>query len=418
MHDHEREAVAVPRNHDEFVGMLSTFLIAHQHEIIERCKTKVAVRNISHLNVRDMEHGIATFFSQLVLTLQAGRTLQRLPDLTIERVSAPPGGIRPFMSVMGESAAKHGRALMHGGFSVDQVVHGYGDLCQAITELAFELEYTITVDDFQVLNSCLDNAIADAVTEYAYHHDALITDKGTDELNDRLGVLAHELRNLVHTSTLSLNAIKTGKVAIGGATGQVLDRSLIGIRTLVDRSLADVRVRVGLSALNELIPLDAFIAEARLSACLEAELRKSDFHVLPVDQNLAIDVDHDLLLSAVSNLLQNAFKFSKPPRTVSLKAYASGDRIVIEVADSCGGLAPGVAQRMFHPFTQLSEDRSGLGLGLSIAERSVKASNGTLTVQNVPGSGCIFTINLPRHEWPPVPEPAAQLPATDPDRTR
>jgi signal transduction histidine kinase len=383
--------------------MLSSFLIVHQDRIIQRCKMTVAARNVTNLNIGDMDVGIQTFFNQLVLTLQAGRTPERPDGVPTERLSAPPGGVKPFMSIMGESAAKHGRALLRAGFSVDRVIHGYGDLCQAITELAFEREYEISPDDFQVLNSCLDNAIADSVTEYSYHHDARIRDEGSAELNIRLGMLAHELRNLIHTASLSLAAVKTGKVAVGGATGEMLERSLVGMRTLVDRSLADVRVRVGLSSVfSVLIPLDGFIAETQLTACLEAELRQCDFRVLPVDPALAIDVDHDLLLSATSNLLQNAFKYSKAPRSVSLKGYASGDRVLIEVADSCGGLPPRAAESLFKPFSQHGSDRSGLGLGLSISERSVHANAGTLSVRNEPGCGCIFTISLPRREWPPV----------------
>ena len=52
---------------------------------------------------------------------------------------------------------------------------------------------------------------------------------------------------------------------------------------------------------------------------------------------------------------------------------------------------------MFQAFTQVGADRSGLGLGLSICRRSVEANNGTLGVRNLPGKGCVFTIDLPRH---------------------
>jgi len=63
----------------------------------------------------------------------------------------------------------------------------------------------------------------------------------------------------------------------------------------------------------------------------------------------------------------------------------------------CGGLLPGTADSIFVPFAQRARDRSGLGLGLSIARQSVEADFGTLTVKDVPGNGCILTICLPRH---------------------
>ena len=86
---------------------------------------------------------------------------------------------------------------------------------------------------------------------------------------------------------------------------------------------------------------------------------------------------------------------------MSLNAYAVADRILIDVEDRCGGLPPD-AEKMFLPFTQVGADTSGLGLGLSISRHSVEANGGILSVRNVPGSGCVFTIDLPRHSLPEV----------------
>jgi signal transduction histidine kinase len=101
-------------------------------------------------------------------------------------------------------------------------------------------------------------------------------------------------------------------------------------------------------------------------------------------------------LAALNNLLQNAFKFTHPHSEVTLHAYGAGDRVLIEVKDNCGGLPAGFAEKMFNPFTQGSSDRSGLGVGLSIARRAVESNGGTLTVLDVPGKGCVFTVSLPR----------------------
>ena len=98
------------------------------------------------------------------------------------------------------------------------------------------------------------------------------------------------------------------------------------------------------------------------------------------------------------NLLQNAFKFTQPYTEVTLRAYAAADRVLIDVKDNCGGLPPGIEEKMFSPFTQAGENRSGLDLGLSIARRSVAACGGVLSVRDMPGSGCIFTISLPLQE--------------------
>jgi signal transduction histidine kinase len=116
-----------------------------------------------------------------------------------------------------------------------------------------------------------------------------------------------------------------------------------------------------------------------------------------VDASIAIVGNRDHLLAALINLLQNACKFSQPHTEVTLHAYAVGDRVFIDVKDRCGGLPDGFADKMFKPFTQGGFDRSGLGLGLSIARRTVEAEGGSLTVRDVPGTGCVFTLSLPRH---------------------
>jgi signal transduction histidine kinase len=137
-----------------------------------------------------------------------------------------------------------------------------------------------------------------------------------------------------------------------------------------------------------------------MSVAPEAQARECGFTVSVVDPKLAVDADPDMLLSAVGNLLQNAFKFTQHHTDVSLNAYAAADRIRIDVEDSCGGLPSGDTEEMFLPFTQNGADKSGVGLGLSICRRSVEANNGVLSVRDLPGSGCVFTIDLPRHALP------------------
>jgi len=331
---------------------------------------------------------------QLIKTLRVEQTPEPLRS---REVSGPSGGEGSVLSEIGATAARHGRELLQHGCTVDQVVHDYGDLCQAITDLAYEQDAPFEVDEFRTLNRCLDNAIANSVTAFAHQRDLLLEDAGVHALNERLGFLAHELRNLIQNATLAVTAIKAGNVGLAGATGAVLDRSLIGLRNLVDRSLADVRVTAGMPPRRELLSLAQFIGEVRISASLEAQARGCGFDVPAVDPGLAVEADRDLLFSAVGNLLQNAFKFTEPHTEVLLHAHATGDRILIDVEDNCGGLPPGDAEKMFLPFTQGSTDKSGLGLGLAICRRSVEANGGVISVRNVPGSGCVFTIELPRH---------------------
>ncbi len=373
--------------------MLHEFLTANRTELIDRCRSKV-VRRPGPTGQPELEHGIPLFLDQLVKTLRVEQTAEPLQS---RKVSGPAGGGDRVLSEIGETATRHGRELLQQGFTVDQVVHDYGDLCQAITDLAFEHGAHIEIDEFRTLNRCLDNAIADAVTEFSYQRETAAAHHAAHGLNERLGSLAHELRNHINTATLALRAIKAGNVGASGATGAVLDRSLIGLRSLVDRALAEVRVTAGMPARQELLSLADFIEEVKISASLEAEARECKFTVSAVDAGLAVDADRDLLFSAVGNLLQNAFKFTHLNTEVSLNAYAAADRILIDVCDHCGGVPPGFAEQVFLPFVQAGADKSGRGRGLSICRRAVDANGGSLSVRDIPGSGCIFTISLPRH---------------------
>jgi signal transduction histidine kinase len=381
--------------------MMYQFLTDNRAELIARCRTKVARRSPSGTPVDELDFGVTLFLEQLIKTLEVERTSDPMRS---RKVSGPTGGGRPSLSEIGESAALHGRELLQHGFTIDEVVHDYGDLCQAISDLAFERGEVIEIDEFRTLNRCLDNAIANAVTEFGYQHDSALAEKQAVELNERLGFFAHELRNQLCTATLALSIIKQGNVGLSGATGGVLDRALVGLGNLIDRSLAEVRMSAGIPVQNRLYSLADFIAEIRLSASLEADVKGCVLTVSEVDPLLAIDVDRDLLLSATGNLLQNAFKFSRPRSEITLNAYAVADRILIDVEDRCGGLAANAADSMFLPFVQEGTDHSGLGLGLSISRRSVEANHGVLGVRDIPGSGCVFTIDLPRHQ---VADPSA-----------
>jgi signal transduction histidine kinase len=382
------------------LSMLHGFLTANRRALIARCRAKVALRRAG-VNEAELDNGITTFLDQVIKTLRIEQTPEPMQS---RKVSGASDGGATGASDIGSAAARHGRELLNHGFTLDQVVHDYGDLCQAVTELAVERNEPITSQEFGTLNRCLDNAIADAVSEYAYLRG---TDASTGAINERLGVIAHDLRDRLNTATLALTAIKSGHVGLAGATGAVLDRSLLGLRSIIDRSLADVRLTAGM-AQHRVTSLAGFIADVAAAATLEAQSRNCTFTVSAVDPRLAVEADPELLFSAVGNLVHNAFKFTKPRTEVVLNAYALGDRILIDVKDSCGGLPSGAADRMFLPFTQAGEDRSGLGLGLSICKRSVEANHGTLRVRDDPGCGCIFTINLPRHA---VPEPRITLAA-------
>jgi hypothetical protein len=129
--------------------------------------------------------------------------------------------------------------LLRRGFSVDQVVHDYGDVCQSVTALAVEQEVPISTDEFRTLNRCLDNAIADAVASFGSARQISL-DRQAETLQQRLVVFANEHRRLIDIAIQSLAAIKTGNIGISGATGTLLDHALGELRSLTDRTLPDI----------------------------------------------------------------------------------------------------------------------------------------------------------------------------------
>ena len=358
--------------------MLHDFIIANRARIIALAEQRVRERTALKPSEGGTELGIPGFLSQLTDALAQNALTGSRSD-------------QPDNVVIRGTAAQHGHDLLKNGFTVGQVVHGYGDVCQVVTELAIHTDASISSDDFRVFNRCLDDAIAGAVTAFQDQREAELAYEGTE----RLGVLAHEMRNLLNTAILSFEVLTKGMVGIRGSTGAIHSRALAELRLLVDRSLMEVRLEAGVPRI-ERTSLAEFIEPIRAVAAMQAEAHHLLFQVGPIERDIEVEVDRQLLSGALANLLQNAFKFSKAPGNVVLTTRVTRERIALEIADSCGGLPPGTADEIFRPFTRRSADHSGLGLGLSISRNGIRASGGELAVRDVPGIGCVFTVDLPR----------------------
>jgi signal transduction histidine kinase len=350
--------------------VLRQFLSAHRAAIIERTRSKVATRLAPSVTAEELESGIPHFLDQLIDIL---------------------GSSSNSSDTIGASATLHGGHLLRRGFTVGQVVHDYGGVCQAITELAAETKAPITAEEFHTLNRCLDDAIALAVTEYSRQREQSIAHEGRESL----GTLAHELRNSLGSAMISFDILRTGSVGFGGSTANVLAASLRRLSSLIDSSLAGVRLDAGLRS-PERVSLHEFMEEIEVGASMEANARGATLTVTPVERGVDVEVDRQLLAAAVANLLNNAFKFGRSRGHVSLRTSSTEGRVFIEVEDECGGLPGGKAEELFRPFEQRGVNRTGLGLGLSISRKSVEADGGKLRARDLPGVGCVFTIELPR----------------------
>jgi hypothetical protein len=210
--------------------MLHQFLTANRQQIINLCRDKVARRFEPAEGAGVKNHGVPLFLEQLVDTLREEQTTH------IRSADSEP---TPAATKIGRAAAIHGADMLRRGFSVDQVVHDYGDVCQSVTALAVEQNEAISTDEFRTLNRCLDNAIADAVASFGEARQ-MSADRKTESSQQRLDAFAVEHRRLVDIAIQSFTAIKTGNIGTSGATGTLLDHALGELRSLADRSLSEI----------------------------------------------------------------------------------------------------------------------------------------------------------------------------------
>jgi signal transduction histidine kinase len=351
--------------------MLFDLIIANRDEIVASTRAKAAARRRPAPTEQEVTGSVSLFLEQLVETLRRDAS--------------------SLVGPMQRSAVTRGAALLDAGYSVGQVVHSYGDICQAVTELVVQCGAQISADEFQVLNRCLDDAIADAVTEYSrLKYESSVRDESV-----RSGVLAHELRNRIATAQLALRAIRKGQASVGGSVAAMLTRSLDRMAGVVNHTLVEVRSNSGFTR-PERLPLHELIREVGVEGTVYARAHGVLLQVAPVDRHIDILADHEILAGAISNLLQNGVKFTAEGGEVSLTTGSGCGGVTIEVADHCGGLPPGRTEEMFEAFQQRGADRSGLGLGLFICRKGVEVSGGQIRITDVPGTGCVFTVELPR----------------------
>jgi signal transduction histidine kinase len=351
--------------------MLFDFIAQHRDQLVGRTREKLRRRVAPQPTEFEITSGVPLFLDHFTARLKQSE------DFEVSDIDA--------------SATLHGGASFDAGFTIGQVVHGYGDICQVVTELAEELHALIPPRQFKALSRCLDIAIAEAVTEYASRREQQLIGRGIEQL----GFLAHELRNLMNTATLAYEMVRSGSVGVGGSTGQLVATSLLGMSELVARSLAEVRLSAG-TARDERISLAGLLEEIEIAATMQAKTRGISLFFAPAAAGLHINGDGQIIASIVTNLVQNACKFTRKHGHVQLSTRVTDDHVTIDVADECGGLPPGKATELFQPYEQRGADRSGLGLGLTISVRGALSIGGTLSVRDVPGTGCVFSIALRR----------------------
>jgi signal transduction histidine kinase len=271
------------------------------------------------------------------------------------------------------------------------VVREYGALHKAVILVAKREGLAVTDRERDVLDECIVSGIAEAVSQYERQRDAELQ----RHMNEHFAFIAHELRNPLGSSLAAISMLeRKGLFDSKERFSRVLSRSLTRMHELIDDTLRVAQLASGITLHREPVMLGALLEDMDVAAIASADERSISLS-FRIQGDQVISVDRRLVQSALSNLVRNAVKFSHEHGNVEVRARCDNERAVIEVEDSCGGLPDGTVQQAFMPFAQLGSDRSGFGLGLAIAKQAADAHGGVIRIQNLPGKGCIFSLELP-----------------------
>ena len=291
------------------------------------------------------------------------------------------------------AASEHGAQRYRLGYDVATLVREYGLLQEILFDLIEERSAQISLHELRILALTISNAVADSSLRYAHARDA----EQQRQASQHIGFLAHELRDPLGAARLGITLLRQKESA-----SPVLDsveRGLTRMTQLIDDALIDVRLRSSGQLHRESFPLcdlvEVVVEEASAAAQAKGIKVRSE-----IASRQPIIADQRVLRSAVSNLVRNAVKFSRPEGEVIVRAVDAGGRWRIEVEDSCGGLPEGAVETVFDPYVQLGKDKSGFGLGLAIAKQAAMTHDGEIRVHDLPGKGCVFVLDIPARPPP------------------
>lgn len=354
---------------------MSRVLAERRVEILERWTRRIghehADKDLSRGELRDH---LPRFFDEVLAALRA------------EECSSAAA------ASAGESAAStaHGEQRLRVGFDLVEVLREYYILSECILDEAEAVGGSISVRAFRRVQALVEAGRAQAISAYIERRDMEMTRMHSQHV----AFVAHELRSPLMAAFLALAALrKNGRAEDEWALG-VLGRNLNAARELIDRVLTADRLSGQIQLSREPFDLSGLLAQLVAETQMAAQQSQVGV-VLEAPEALVFTGDQRLLRSAIGNILGNAVKFTHEGGTITVRASRHERSITVEVEDACGGLPEGNTAQLFEPFVQRGEDRSGFGLGLAIVKQALEAHDGRVSVRNMPGKGCVFSLELP-----------------------
>lgn len=221
--------------------------------------------------------------------------------------------------------------------------------------------------------------------------------------NEFLAMLSHELRNPLAplrnaADILRSSGLQTEKLQWAR---DVIDRQVTQLARLVDDLLDVSRITRGrIVILKELVDLEAVIASAAESVRPLIDAKGQSFEISPFTETLQVEGDFARLVQVVTNLLNNASKYTPRGGRISLNTLRNGHEAQIHVRDNGSGIAPDLLPRIFELFAQgqrtLDRSDGGLGIGLTLVRQIVSLHGGVVQALSAGcGQGSEFIVRLP-----------------------
>jgi len=226
---------------------------------------------------------------------------------------------------------------------------------------------------------------------------------------DFVANVSHELKTPITAIKGFIETLQTGAMEDAKTAPRFLEiiaRNANRLDTIIDDLLALSRIEQGEETGQIALTRDdiAEILRAAITSCSPKAVEKGIAVTLDVPETLHGSVNADLLEQAVSNLLDNALKYSGAGSTVQVQGMRENDQILISVKDTGCGIPAEHLPRLFERFYRVDKARSrnlgGTGLGLAIVKHIVQAHHGNVSVESVVGKGSVFTISLPAAAMP------------------
>jgi len=355
---------------------LSRLLAERRAEILQRWTQRIAHEHADkELSRGELWDHLPLFFDGVVAALRTEE------GASADLVAATEGTT---------ASAAHGTQRLRVGFDLAEVVREYENLTECILDEVEALGGSLSIRAFRRVQALLNAGRAEAVSAYIQRRDTEMA----REHSRHVAFIAHELRSPLMTSFMAATVLRKTARSEDDHALTLLTRNLSALRELVDQVLMADRLSGQLHVVPESIDLRPLLDEVIADARLAAEPRHIEL-ILKGPDTLPVNGDRRVLRSAISNLVGNAVKFTHEGHAVTVRTARGEGQTSIEVEDGCGGLPEGDATELFEPFVQRGENRTGFGLGLAIVKQALEAHGGTVSVRNLPGRGCVFSLALP-----------------------